>query len=118
MPAAYKPPYESKIIKAGALLANTRILLSRWDGAVSVQKNIDFLHQEYAVKTDRLLYDMVIELFLPLKAQRLADIDVIAIEKCKKFPARYRKVCMLRNCLCYNLLVFLTPGRSPFRRSS
>jgi hypothetical protein len=28
------------------------------------------------VKTDRLLYDIVIELLLPLKAQGLADVDV------------------------------------------
>jgi hypothetical protein len=46
MPATNKPLYSSKIIKAGALLADTPILLSHWDVTVSVQKNIERVHQE------------------------------------------------------------------------
>ena len=133
---AHKPLYSSKIIKAGAILADIRILLTHWDVTVSVQKNLECLRQDnvfgkafrsrvedvraifrqrylaevavtkalvvlvtdgfsaaldrilyfYAVKADRLLYDIMIELLHPLKAQGLADVDVIAIEKTQKFP--------------------------------
>jgi len=39
-------PYTSKIIKAGALLADTKTLLSHWDVGVSVQENINRLRRE------------------------------------------------------------------------
>src|SRR5438876_5570540 len=39
-------PYTSKIIKAGALLADTKTLLSHWDVGVSVQENLHRLHRE------------------------------------------------------------------------
>jgi hypothetical protein len=39
-------PYTSKIIKAGALLADTKTLLSHWDMGVSVQENINRLRRE------------------------------------------------------------------------
>jgi hypothetical protein len=132
MPAANKPLYSSKIIKAGALLADTKILLSHWDVTLSVRKNLERLRQDnvfgkasrsrvedvlaifrqrylaeaavtkalvalvahgfpavaldrilyfHAAKADRLLYDLVVELLLPLKAQGLADVDVIEVEK-------------------------------------
>jgi hypothetical protein len=35
----------------------------------------------HAVKSDRLLYDIVTEVLLPLKTQGITDIDVIEIEK-------------------------------------
>jgi hypothetical protein len=40
------PPYTSKIIKAGALLADTKTLLSHWDVRDSVRENLDRLHRE------------------------------------------------------------------------
>jgi hypothetical protein len=40
------PPYTSKIIKAGALLADTKTLLSHWDVRVSIRENLDRLHRE------------------------------------------------------------------------
>src|SRR5712691_13068713 len=39
-------PYTSKIIKAGALLADTKTLLSHWDVGVSVQENVHRLRRE------------------------------------------------------------------------
>ena len=38
--------YTSKIIKAGALLTDTKILLAHWDTARSVQKNLDRIRRE------------------------------------------------------------------------
>ena len=34
-------PYSSKIIKAGALIGDTKTLLSHWDGRISVDENIN-----------------------------------------------------------------------------
>lgn len=39
-------PYTSKIIKAGALLTDTKTLLSHWDVGVSVQENMERLRRE------------------------------------------------------------------------
>jgi hypothetical protein len=39
-------PYSSKIIKAGALLADTKTLLSHWDINASLQENIDRIRRE------------------------------------------------------------------------
>jgi len=38
--------YSSKIIKAGALLADTKPLLAHWDPAASVQENIETIRRE------------------------------------------------------------------------
>src|SRR5436309_15945385 len=46
MPSADKPLYASKIIKAGALLADTKTLLSHWDVRTSVQKNMERMRRE------------------------------------------------------------------------
>jgi Putative inner membrane protein (DUF1819) len=40
------PPYTSKIIKAGALLADTKTLLSHWDVQASVRENLDRMRRE------------------------------------------------------------------------
>lgn len=46
MPGVDKPLYTSKIIKAGALLADTKTLLSHWDVHTSVPKNMERLRRE------------------------------------------------------------------------
>jgi hypothetical protein len=125
-------PYTSKIIKAGALLADTKTLLSHWDVGVSVQENINRLRREnafgkasrsrvedvlaifrqryltetpvtkalvvlvqhrfpaasldrilyfHAARADRLLWDVVTELLLPLQARGITDIDVVEVER-------------------------------------
>lgn len=132
MPGADKPLYTSKIIKAGALLADTKTLLSYWDTTTSVQKNMERMRREnifgkasrsrvevilaifrqrylteksvtkalvalvnhrfptasldrilyfHAAKSNRLLYDIVTELLLPLKSQGMTDIDVVEVAK-------------------------------------
>jgi BrxA len=40
------PPYTSKIIKAGALLADTKTLLSHWDVRASVREKLDRMRRE------------------------------------------------------------------------
>jgi len=125
-------PYTSKIIKAGALLADTKTLISHWDVGVSVQENLHRLRREnvfgkasrsrvedvlaifrqryltetpvtkalvvlvqhrfpaasldrilyfHAARADRLLYDIVTELLLPLLARGITDIDVVEVEQ-------------------------------------
>lgn len=125
-------PYTSKIIKAGALLADTKTLLSHWDVAVAVRKNLDRIRRDnifgkasrsrvedilaifrqrylteasvtkalvtlvqhrfpsaaldrilyfHSAKADRLLYDTVTELLLPLKSHGISDISVTDIER-------------------------------------
>lgn len=124
--------YTSKIIKAGALLADTKILLSHWNIAIPLQKNLQRLQREnvfgkasrsrvqdivaifrqrylleervpralaalvagrfpaaaldrilyfHAARGDRLLFDVVTEILVPMQAQGLYLIDTIAIEK-------------------------------------
>lgn len=46
MPGADQPRYTSKIIKAGALLADTKTLLSQWDVTISVQQNLERMRRE------------------------------------------------------------------------
>ncbi|HEV3003914.1 MAG TPA: BrxA family protein, partial [Pirellulales bacterium] len=45
-PRSLPPPYSSKIIKAGALLADTKTLLAHWDLRDSVQGNVDRVRRE------------------------------------------------------------------------
>ena len=44
--AAAPPAYTSKIIKAGALLADTKTLLSHWDVDATVPENLDRISRE------------------------------------------------------------------------
>ncbi|HUY31330.1 MAG TPA: BrxA family protein [Pirellulales bacterium] len=45
-PRSSSAPYCSKIIKAGALLADTKTLLAHWDVAASVKENMDRIRRE------------------------------------------------------------------------
>ena len=44
--ASASPPYTSRIIKAGALLDDTKTLLSHWDETASVPENLDRIRRE------------------------------------------------------------------------
>jgi hypothetical protein len=48
-------PYSSRIIKAGALLSDTKTLLSHWDLAETVQSNLDLLRRASAHFYDDLV---------------------------------------------------------------
>src|SRR3989442_11540573 len=57
-------PYTSKIIKAGALLADTKTLLSHWNVGVSVQENVNRLRRENAFgKASRSRVEDVLAIF-------------------------------------------------------
>jgi hypothetical protein len=46
VPPSATPPYTSRIIKAGALLDDTKTLLSHWDTTASVPENLDRIRRE------------------------------------------------------------------------
>ena len=124
--------YTSKIIKATALLGDTKTLLSHWDVSASATENFQRLQREnvfgkasrsrvedilnifrqrfmaeesvtkalvllvnerfpaasldrilyfHAARADRLLFDVVTELFFEKQAQGLVDVDVIDIQR-------------------------------------
>jgi hypothetical protein len=125
-------PYSSKIIKAGALVGDTKTLFSHWDDGVLVEENINrfrldnvfgkasrsrvedilaIFRQRYlteqsvtkalatlvqkrfptaalerllyfhSARADRLIYDVVTEILVPLHARGLVDINVHAFQR-------------------------------------
>lgn len=57
-------PYSSKIIKAGALLPDTKALLSAWDPGFSVSENLDRMrHQNLLGKTSRSRAEDILAVF-------------------------------------------------------
>ena len=84
---AVTSPYTSRIIKAGALLGDTKTLLSHWDAASSVSDNIQRIHRE--------------NLFGKASRSRVEDILTI-------FRQRY-----LREPSVTNALVTLNRARLP-----
>jgi hypothetical protein len=56
--------YSSKIIKAGALLADTKTLLAHWNTAVPAQVNLDWLRRENVLgKVSRSRVEDVLAIF-------------------------------------------------------
>jgi hypothetical protein len=88
MPAAHKPLYSSKIIKAGALLADTRILLSHSDLTVSVQKNIERLRQDNVFgKASRSRVEDVLAIFRQRALAEAAITKALVVLGAHGFPA-------------------------------
>ena len=57
-------PYSSKIIKAGALLSDTKSLLSEWDPMMSVSENLRLVrHQNLLGKTSRSRAEDILAIF-------------------------------------------------------
>jgi len=58
------PPYSSKIIKAGALLSDTKMLLSAWNPSLSVRENLHRVrHQNLLGKTSRSRAEDILAIF-------------------------------------------------------
>jgi hypothetical protein len=58
------PPYSSRIIKAGALLPDTRVLFSVWDPKLSISENIHRIqHQNLLGKTSRSRTEDILVIF-------------------------------------------------------
>ena len=67
-------PYTAKIIKAGALLADTKTLLSHWDTATSVKANLARIRQENLFgKASRSRVEDILAIF---RQRYLTDEDV------------------------------------------
>lgn len=68
------PPYSSKIIKAGALLPDTKALLSAWDPGLSVSENLKRVHRQNLLgKTSRSRAGDILAIF---RQRYLAEEDV------------------------------------------
>ena len=58
------PPYSSKIIKAGALLPDTKALLSAWDSGLSVSENLQRVRRQNLLgKTSRSRAEDILAIF-------------------------------------------------------
>ncbi len=63
-PERQNPAYSSRIIKAGALLADTKTLLTNWDGTTSVSENLDRIRRENLLgKASRSRVEDVLAIF-------------------------------------------------------
>lgn len=68
-------PYSSKIIKAGALLPDTKALLSNWDPGLSVSQNLERVrHQNLLGKTSRSRAEDILAIF---RQRYLAEDTVV-----------------------------------------
>jgi hypothetical protein len=82
------PPYTSKIIKAGALLADTKTLLSHWDIRASIRENLDRLHRENVFgKASRSRVKNILAIFRQryLRDESVARALVVLVNH--RFPA-------------------------------
>jgi len=69
------PPYSSKIIKAGALLPDTKALLSAWDPGLSVSENLQRVRRQNLLgKTSRSRAEDILAIF----RQRYLAEDTVA----------------------------------------
>lgn len=68
------PPYSSKIIKAGALIPDTKALLTAWDPKLSVNENLQRVRRENLMgKTSRSRAEDILTIF---RQRYLAEEDV------------------------------------------
>lgn len=81
-------PYTSKIIKAGALLADTKTLLSHWDVGVPVQENINRLRRENVFgKASRSRVEDVLAIFRQRYLMETPVTKALIVLVQHRFPA-------------------------------
>jgi hypothetical protein len=81
-------PYTSKIIKAGALLADTKTLLSHWDVGVSVQENLHRLRRENVFgKASRSRVEDVLAIFRQRYLTETPVTKALVVLVQHRFPA-------------------------------
>jgi len=81
------PQYTSKIIKAGALLADTKTLLSHWDVQASIRENLDRMRRENVFgKASRSRVKNILAIFRQryLKEEAVAKALVALVNR--RFP--------------------------------
>jgi hypothetical protein len=82
------PRYTSKIIKAGALLADTKTLLSHWDVRTSVRENMDRMRRENIFgKTSRLRVKNILAMFWQRYLQEESVARALVALVNYRFPA-------------------------------
>lgn len=73
--AAEQPPYTTRIIKAGALLDDTKTLLSHWDVTATVPENLDRIRRENVFgKASRSRVEDILAVF---RQRYLVEADVV-----------------------------------------
>lgn len=73
--ASASPPYTSRIIKAGALLDDTKTLLSHWDVTASVPENLERIRRENIfAKASRSRVEDILAVF---RQRYLVEADVV-----------------------------------------
>lgn len=85
--AARSEPYTTKIIKAGALLSDTRTLLSHWDSGQSVRDNLRRFREENIFgKASRSRVEDILAIFRQryLKEEEVTRALVVLVQK--RFP--------------------------------
>jgi hypothetical protein len=96
MPEIKKALYTSKIIKAGALIADTKTLLANWDETLSVAENLkQFQRDNIFGKASRSRVEDILAIFRQryLTAEQVTKALVILVKQ--KFPAEGL------NCILY-----------------
>jgi hypothetical protein len=80
-------PYSSKIIKAGALIADTKTLLSHWDVDASVEQNINRVRRDNVFgKASRSRVEDILPIFRNRYLREKSVTEALAILVRKKFP--------------------------------
>jgi hypothetical protein len=81
-------PYTSKIIKAGALLADTKTLLSHWNAGTSVQENLYRLRRENVFgKASRSRVEDVLAIFRQRYLTEISVTQALVVLVQHRFPA-------------------------------
>ena len=80
-------PYSSKIIKAGALLADTKTFLAHWDQSRSVQDNLErFQRENIFGKASRSRVEDILPIFRQRYLQNEAVTQALVILVQRQFP--------------------------------
>ena len=81
-------PYTTKIIKAGALLADTKTLLTHWDLDCSVQENLHRIqHENIFGKASRSRVEDILRIFRQRYLAEEAVIRALVVLVKNRFPA-------------------------------
>jgi hypothetical protein len=85
--ASHDVKYSSKIIKAGALLPDTKLLLRGWDEGLDVQSNLDKVRQDNLFGKACSRVEDILGVF---KHRYLKDLELLAAPaRTSRFPLSY-----------------------------
>jgi len=85
--ASHDVKYSSKIIKAGALLPDTKLLLLEWDEGLDVQSNLEKVRQDNLFGMACSRVEDILGVF---KQRYLKDLELLAApSRTSRFPLSY-----------------------------